>query len=185
MACQSVSVRSLGRASVQSYPYDLRSVERGAWSVERGAGGLRRVGGLSPGPVTDVLCWTAGLGSMRQGLLLSVRALKVDRGTCLDGIPGTQQVNTCSTSTLITITITILPSPTPSEDLRWFIYIYIYTHTNINASFRRASHSTDHGSKCSGTTRKCPGVPRYRVNEQYMFRIVNVPATGGPCHCTL
>lgn len=38
MACQSVSVRSVGRASALSYPYDLRSVAC-RMGVERGAGG--------------------------------------------------------------------------------------------------------------------------------------------------
>lgn len=61
MACQSVSVRSVGRAFALSYPYDLRSVAcrmGGAWSgrvdksnatqTRQGAG--RRVAGSAQGP---------------------------------------------------------------------------------------------------------------------------------------
>lgn len=54
MACQSVSVRSVGRASALSYPYELRSVAC-RMGVERGAGGLtsrmrpRRDGGQDAG----------------------------------------------------------------------------------------------------------------------------------------
>lgn len=61
MACQSVSVRSLGRASVLSYPYDLRSVAcrmGGAWSgrvdkskaIKKRQGQEGRVAGSAQGP---------------------------------------------------------------------------------------------------------------------------------------
>lgn len=85
MACQSVSVRSVGRASVLSYPYDLRSVSYrigGAWNgrVDKSNATQKRQGqedkraGWRAQPRArdrcGVLDW--GTGDRGMGLRLSV-----------------------------------------------------------------------------------------------------------------